>query len=93
MTFRGGNHRYCDDCRDSREHAHFCHNCGKFINNYKGHGQKYCDSCSVDVRKERKKIWEENYREYGTHFCVNCGKPIYGYQGHGQNIAGLVVRL
>ncbi len=61
-----------------------CQNCGKPISNYRGHGQKYCDTCRDVVNAENKKRWARENRLCNANFCMNCGKFIYGYSGHGQ---------
>lgn len=77
LKYRGGNHKYCDTCRDmvNKENkrlwevdnrsykANFCVNCGKPIYAYNGHGQKYCKACSVNVELERIRFDMMAYRK------------------------------
>ena len=58
----------------------FCQKCDALIT-FKGGNHKYCDTCKDKIRKETKKLWEDQYRKTNTHFCLNCGKTIHNYKG------------
>lgn len=76
LEYRGGNHRYCDICRDvvNKENkelweakhrsykAHFCVNCGKSIYGYRGRNHRYCKVCSDNIELENIRIAMMVYR-------------------------------
>ena len=77
MVFKGGNHRYCDNCslkvekEKSRlrivhyheKNTYFCLNCGKVIYNYKFGNHRYCKDCSLNIRAENIRFLMISYRK------------------------------
>lgn len=75
IEFKGGNHRYCDICRDKtrkgnmkaaleryhEKHTHYCANCRKTLKNYKGRNHKYCPTCSENIEKENSRLRDHTY--------------------------------